>query len=167
MAADDIDMKIKFYKYHANNKGNPYARQYGKIADTLIELKTLREENKVLKERAPFHEEDKWLTIFGSTGLASIALERKKQCFESKYTKEYDDQWTKGELAIAAACYAASTFWGGMQLLWPWSLRCWKPSPNNRRHELVQAGALIAAEIDRLDRRGYCVKVSSSVKARI
>lgn len=167
MAEDNLDRFIKYHEYHASEGGNPIAWQSRELADWLIELKKLREENKALKERAPFHEEDKWITIFGSTGLFAIALERKKQCFESKYTKEYDDQWTKGELAIAAACYAASTFWGFMQIIWPWAPHCWKPSPKNRRHELVKAGALIAAEIDRLDRRGYCVKVSSSVKARI
>lgn len=35
---------------------------------------------------------------------------------------------------------------------WPWGLDFWKPSPDNRIKELVKAGALIAAEIDRLKR---------------
>jgi hypothetical protein len=33
---------------------------------------------------------------------------------------------------------------------WPWSKHWWKPTPNDRVRELVKAGALIAAEIDRL-----------------
>lgn len=35
---------------------------------------------------------------------------------------------------------------------WPWGLEYWKPTPNDRVKELVKAGALIAAEIDRLQR---------------
>jgi len=37
-----------------------------------------------------------------------------------------------------------------MENLWPWGKEWWKPS--DRRRDLVKAGALIAAEIDRLDR---------------
>ena len=148
----NLDNEIKFYDHHANDKLKKDRESNRRMAELLRELKKIREENETLKEKLPFREEDKWITIFGSTGLFDIALERKKQCFETKYTKEYDDQWTKGELATAAACYAVSTFWGFMQIIWPWAPHCWKPSPKNRRHELVKAGALIAAEIDRLDR---------------
>ena len=34
---------------------------------------------------------------------------------------------------------------------WPWSETYWNPNPNDRIHNLVRAGALIAAEIDRLE----------------
>ena len=34
--------------------------------------------------------------------------------------------------------------------MWPWDLEWFKPSPYDRIRELVKAGALIAAEIDRL-----------------
>jgi hypothetical protein len=34
--------------------------------------------------------------------------------------------------------------------LWPWADTWYSPSPDNRIHELEKAGALIAAEIDRL-----------------
>jgi hypothetical protein len=40
----------------------------------------------------------------------------------------------------------------GMPWLWPFAPERWKPSPSNRIRELVKAGALIAAEIDRLQR---------------
>jgi hypothetical protein len=36
--------------------------------------------------------------------------------------------------------------------LWPFFTRPWKPTPDNRIRELEKAGALIAAEIDRLQR---------------
>lgn len=32
----------------------------------------------------------------------------------------------------------------------PWDNEWWKPSPDDRKRELVKAGALIAAAIDRL-----------------
>jgi hypothetical protein len=35
---------------------------------------------------------------------------------------------------------------------WPWDAEWWKPSPDSVRN-LVKAGALIAAEIDRLQRK--------------
>jgi hypothetical protein len=34
--------------------------------------------------------------------------------------------------------------------VWPFTEHWWKPTPNNRIRELEKAGALIAAEIDRL-----------------
>jgi hypothetical protein len=37
---------------------------------------------------------------------------------------------------------------------WPWAERFWKPTPDDRVRELVKAGALIAAEIDRLTAKG-------------
>ena len=34
--------------------------------------------------------------------------------------------------------------------MWPWNGSYWKPTPDDRIKELTKAGALIAAEIDRL-----------------
>lgn len=36
--------------------------------------------------------------------------------------------------------------------IWPWDKSWWKPTPDDRIRELIKAGALIAAEIDRLQR---------------
>jgi len=65
-------------------------------------------------------------------------------------------------MAIAAACYAIpvdrlirktrADGQPGVPTMWPWHQGWWKPSPNDRIRELVKAGALIAAEIDRLQR---------------
>ena len=35
-------------------------------------------------------------------------------------------------------------------IMWPWEANWWKPTPEDRIKELAKAGALIAAEIDRL-----------------
>ena len=66
---------------------------------------------------------------------------------------------THEEMALAAACYALpdrakqSFFMSSLpavSYLWPWDRKWWKPTPDNRIRELEKAGALIAAEIDRL-----------------
>lgn len=88
--------------------------------------------------------------------------ERRRQVFSEGYTVATDDQ-TSGSLATAASVYAAV---GGMNdgnrayyppgatppIQWPWARVSWKPS--TRRRDLIKAGALIIAEIERLDRRG-------------
>ncbi|MFN3321313.1 MAG: hypothetical protein ACK43M_21435, partial [Allorhizobium sp.] len=46
--------------------------------------------------------------------------------------------------------HGASGTPGWMKELWPWGIEWWKPT--DRRRDLVKAGALIIAEIERLDR---------------
>jgi len=104
--------------------------------------------------------------------LAEIGAERQRQRDAEGWTPEHDDEHTSGEMARAAACYALSaadtkpllatlganfagqTAWSGqvsfVTLLWPWATKWWKPK--DRRRDLVRAGALILAEIERLDR---------------
>jgi len=94
------------------------------------------------------------------TGAQMIARERTRQREEEGWSAAHDDGHTRGELAIAAAVYALSepvrenTILGRSlrYVLWPWDQRWWKPDRHDRIRELVKAGALIAAEIDRLQR---------------
>lgn len=92
--------------------------------------------------------------------LADIAAERLRQVEGEGWTLEHDDGHTTGEMACGAAAYAAysssqndgSLSAGALALkLWPWNWSWWKPSEDRRRN-LVKAGALIVAEIERLDR---------------
>lgn len=88
--------------------------------------------------------------------VALISAERERQVAKEGWTLEHDDGHTGGEIAITAAVYAS-----------PWPLRmrgdgqewfdpieagsCWvKDHP--RLRQLVIAGALIVAEIERLQR---------------
>lgn len=90
----------------------------------------------------------------GSTmnGAALIAAERERQIAEEGWTPEHDDGHDESELAIAAACYAVPEYMRtSHHLRWPWD-GYWKPTPDDRERELVKAGALIAADIDRLQR---------------
>lgn len=77
-----------------------------------------------------------------------IAVERQRQIDVEGWTPEHDDEHTDGAIAHAAAAYAMSSL-----DLWPWEARWWKPSADRVR-DLVKAGALIAAEIERIRRVG-------------
>lgn len=100
------------------------------------------------------------------SAVAEIAAERRRQMEAESWSPEHDDRHTRGELARAASCYAVV---GGMGDStrdhyrpghpprsyatgqgWPWDAEWWKPK--NRRRDLIRAGALIVAEIERLDR---------------
>ncbi|HEY0548166.1 MAG TPA: hypothetical protein VGF13_01115 [Verrucomicrobiae bacterium] len=109
-------------------------------------------------------------------GVELIAEERQRQQSVEGWGATHDDTHRGGEIAIAAACYAAGekhTHVGRMlnsargmedagysydyseakpdQITWPWNGDDYKPG-HDRIRELVKAGALIAAEIDRLQR---------------
>ena len=87
--------------------------------------------------------------------IALIAAERRRQIEAEGWTLEHDDQHANGELAAAAVCYAVPPDMrdprpGAIPDIWPFAARCWKPTPDDRVRELVKAGTLIAAEIERL-----------------
>jgi hypothetical protein len=94
------------------------------------------------------------------TGIERIAAERRRQIEKEGWTPEHDDEHGEGELALVAACYAMTKEARGKRAsdplarLWPdsWDWEWWKPARRNRIRELEKAGALIAAEIDRLQR---------------
>ena len=90
------------------------------------------------------------------TGVERIAAERQRQIEIEGWTPEHDEQHRYGELPIAAACYAVHTTNARVlnpngQDAWPWSPRD-KRQKHNCIRRLEIAGALIAAEIDRLER---------------
>ena len=87
-----------------------------------------------------------------TNGAGLIFQERQRQISEEGYTFESDDRWVHGELYIAAECYACLDDNDEAPELWPWDKRYWKPK--DRVSNLVRAGALLAAEIDRLLRGG-------------
>lgn len=86
-------------------------------------------------------------------GAQLIAVERQRQTDVEGWTPEHDNEHELGELATAAACYALPDIY---EEWWPWAPTWWKPSGEyegaGRIRDLVKAGALIAAEIDRLQR---------------
>ena len=101
------------------------------------------------------------------SGIFAIQEERMRQQIVEGFDPEHDGQHIGGEIAEAAACYAqcAATqeYWknrmgyGGKiatmySVQWPWDSKWWKPNEDPLVN-LVKAGALIAAEIDRIKRK--------------
>lgn len=88
------------------------------------------------------------------SGAELIAIERQRQIEEEGYEMQHDDEHDAGELLAAAICYAhnAGQFKSGAPREWPWRSDYWKPTAGNPVRDLVKAGALIAAEIDRINR---------------
>lgn len=96
------------------------------------------------------------------SGVELIARERQRQVEAEGWTPGHDDRHVDAELVRAAICYAEagsgfdleiSHTRDGLPCLWPWEPSWWKPSGDLVR-DLAKAGALIAAEIDRLQREG-------------
>lgn len=91
-----------------------------------------------------------------SDAARDLLAERARQVQEEGWTPEHDDEHSCGEMAEAAACYAASarvpTSTKRRQCpgYWPWAAKWWKPS--DQRRDLIKAGALILAELERIDR---------------
>lgn len=94
------------------------------------------------------------------SGIELIAVERVRQVEKEGWTPEHDDEHRMAELGLAGLSYvslaASQVRMHGMcvkerlPMYWPWK-SFWKPSEDPVRN-LVKAGALIAAEIDRLQR---------------
>lgn len=92
------------------------------------------------------------------TGIEIIAKERKRQIEELGFDCSNDLSYNDQQLARAAACYAIpanwkvvwdNNFWRNfIGIYWPWNMKFWKPTPDDRIKELAKAGALIAAQID-------------------
>jgi hypothetical protein len=100
-----------------------------------------------------------------NTGIELIAAERERH----GWTIDHDNRHTAGELIAAATCYADASLAliNGAQPedvrgyyldctapvpQWPWDDSSFKISSDPIRN-LVKAGALIAAEIDRISRQ--------------
>jgi hypothetical protein len=93
-------------------------------------------------------------------GAVAIKAERQRQIDREGWTAAHDDEHAEAEMVAAALCYAScaaqqargqSVAMGNILAHWPWERSWWKPSDDPIRN-LTKAGALIAAEIDRLQR---------------
>lgn len=86
-----------------------------------------------------------------------LVLERRRQVEVEGWSADHDDGHDDGALAHAAACYAVGSNRlsvngpSGPAFLWPWRPEWWKP--RDQRRNLVRAGALVIAELERLDRQ--------------
>lgn len=96
------------------------------------------------------------------SGSVQIHAERWRQQEEEGWTPEHDAEHSACELTMAAVSYAHHAVgqangvcWPDdepdVPATWPWDAEWWKPCVEPIR-DLIKAGALIAAEIDRLQR---------------
>jgi hypothetical protein len=100
-----------------------------------------------------------------SKALIDVMNERDRQVNEEGFTPAWDDGYTRGELARAAAVYALSTCPANafgdnegdaldlpycISLAWPFD-ESWLKAEDARR-SLVKAAACLLADIERLDR---------------
>lgn len=105
--------------------------------------------------------------------IQDVIAERRRQIMSEGWAEEHDDAHVTGSMAMAAACYAwsgsddrpsfrqrvADALWARfgsddgnpIKRMWPWAQEWWKPK--SKRRDLVRAGALILAEIERMDRQ--------------
>ena len=92
-------------------------------------------------------------------GIKAILIERKKQLAKG-FDADKDDKHDHGELVYAATSYLVRNILHDKTPpgYWPWEDSQWKPE-KDRIAELKKAGALIAAEIDRINRvRGRLIQ---------
>lgn len=99
-----------------------------------------------------------------TAAAADVLAERQRQVTTEGWSPKHDDQYKNTELAFAASCYAfhaAAASWDledngipydshPVPKQWPWEPSWWMPT--DARRDLVKAGALILAEIERIDR---------------
>ncbi len=86
-------------------------------------------------------------------GIKLIAAERNRQIRKKGYNEKHDAKHIDGQLSIAAACYALNKLPDGLNAMgpcFPWAPEWDKREKHDRKRSLVIAGALIAAELDRL-----------------
>lgn len=98
--------------------------------------------------------------LAANPGARLILEERVRQVTREGWTPEHDDEHDSCELVVAAVEYVQHAMGQVDEMFalpdtgeaFPWDARWWKPADDPVRN-LVKAGALIAAEIDRLLRR--------------
>lgn len=88
-----------------------------------------------------------------SNAVQSVIAERQRHQSAEGWTPEHDDQYSKSQLLWASSCYVLNAIhpFNRIPFDWPWTPEWWKPT--NPRRDLVKAGALILAEIERIDRQ--------------
>lgn len=97
------------------------------------------------------------LTRGHTSALLAIRDERRRQIEVEGFNSTHDAEHSIGELERAGACYALSAaadrrlYAESPPPFWPWSDAWWKPKAP--RQDLVRAGALILAAIEKIDLR--------------
>jgi hypothetical protein len=110
------------------------------------------------------------------TGIELIAEERQRQ-IEKGFTQEHDVKHEVMEFIDAANCYSVAALVSNSakyeekdkkillaaieKIRWPWDKKSFKPTTSLR--DLVKAGALIAAAIDRLQKESKAAEIAEKI----
>lgn len=122
--------------------------------------------NSRIHTEEPWMEAQAWSAVLcaryaHSSAVQDVLAERQRQVDVKDWTPEHDDEHPNGEIAAFAALYAmppAARDWPAAETGYGDTFGAalcpvdWFPKFGDRRRELVKAGALIVAEIERLDR---------------
>jgi hypothetical protein len=91
--------------------------------------------------------------VWSSQAALDVVAERRRQIEVEGFDLLHDQQYVRGELLDAAACFMS--YFDQAPALWPFKPSMWKPK--DRRFNLVRAAALMLAEIERLDFQSHSV----------
>jgi hypothetical protein len=146
--AADLAVQVKQMAHSAQLVADELARAE-RIVNILIKYMPA---SQMVHARLEINEESMEAPNPTTPAACDVLAERRRQREQEGWTLGHDDVHEGGELAEAAMCYAdpAAHCQLGIPHQWPWLGDWWKP--RDRRHNLVRAGALIIAEIERLDR---------------
>lgn len=141
-APDGVEGREAVHPMEVNEIRDLVGRCFDEIDKELYDVETR------LEARRPTEMEER-------DGAALIAQERRRQVSVEGWDSDHDHGHQDAELAVAAFCYLGgyierhhAAHEPDVPEEWPWDRRWWKPKDPVR--DLVRAGALIAAELDRL-----------------
>lgn len=142
-ALEELDHIAQAYDRHDMGLPLWLPEQHDKLAEVL--RKMLADQRAALAQAQPTEM---------TAAARDVLAERKRQQEVEGWTPEHDDMHTSGNLALAAAFYAANASASANSSVvlygWPWHPSWYKKT--TPRRDLEKAGALILAEIERLDR---------------
>lgn len=157
---DEVELRAEFVRQHV---GRDLNRHRLRGTYTSANIAALWNQHKRTAEwmaaRSPVFDNDR---ISVSAAAKDVLAERRRQVAQEGYGTEHDDAYPSGEIAAYAAFYAmppAAREWPATETGYgetfgeaivpaDWTA----PKTGDRRRELVKAGALILAELERLDR---------------
>lgn len=126
-----------------------------KWAEAVKSLISEREANAILTSEIATLTAERDAGVEPTAATRDVLAERQRQISVEGWKPEHDDEHGNGELASAAGCYIQGHSYppkekAGKPAAWPWTAEWWKPK--DQRSNLVRAGALLLAEIERIDR---------------
>ncbi|WP_131753554.1 hypothetical protein [Burkholderia vietnamiensis] len=142
-----------FRMQKARNEAREAALRARNAAVRTLEAKGYTYEDGAEQWKPPRGKPPVWLAR-DTQAVRDVIGERCRQVDQEGWTPVHDDEHDEHEMALAAIVYAESAvgYHASCPDTWPWSSRWFKPT--TPRRDLVKAGALILAEIERLDRIG-------------